>query len=101
MALNDHVHECEWYRRTACLAHVNCAHSVQGRLDQVLPTEISTKVDECVQIVCKMLASILHTSFDTLCCLLLHGVGVLGQIVVHLTHEEESVAFWTQTNKVL
>ena len=85
----------------AYLEHVNCAHSVHGRLDQVLSTEICLKVVECVQIVCKMQVSILHPAFDTLCCLLLHGVGVLEQNVAHLTRAEENVAFWTQTNKLL
>ena len=59
------------------------------------------KVVECVQIVCKLQVSILHSTFGTHCCLPLHGVGVLGQIVAHLTRTEESVAFWTQTNKLL
>ena len=59
------------------------------------------KVVECVEIVCKKEVSILHSVFDTLCCLLLHEVGVLEQIVAHLTHAEESVACWTQTNKLL
>ena len=36
----------------AYFAHVNCAHSVQGRLHQVLSTEMY-EVVECVQIVCK------------------------------------------------
>ena len=31
----------------AYLAHVNCAHSVQGTFDQVLSTEICMKVVEC------------------------------------------------------
>ena len=85
----------------AYIAHVNCAHSVQGRLDKVLSTEISMKVVDCVQIVCKLQVSILHPAFDILCSLLLHGVGGLGQIVAHLTRTKESVAFWTQTNKLL
>ena len=59
------------------------------------------KIVECVQIMCKMQVDILHPAFNTLCCLLLHGVSALEQIVVHLTHAEESVAFWTQTNKLL
>ena len=85
-----------------CQAYlVNCAHSVYYRLDQVMSTEICMNVIECVQIVCKMQASILHTVFDTLCCLLLHGVGVLEHVVAHLTRAEESVAFWTQANKLL
>ena len=50
----------------AYLAHVNCAHSVQGRLDQVLSTEICMKVVECVQIGCKLQVSILHPALDTL-----------------------------------
>ena len=85
----------------AYLAHVNCVHSVQGRLDQVLSTEICMEVVECVQIVCKMQVSILHPAFETLCCLLLHGIGVLEHVVAHLTRAEESVALWTQTNKLL
>ena len=80
---------------------MHCAHSVQGRLDQVLSTEISMKVVDCIQIVCKLQVSILHAAFNTLCCLLLHGVGVLEQVVAHLTRVEESVSFWTQTNKLL
>ena len=75
----------------AYLAQVNCAHSVQGRLDQVLSTEICMKVVECVQIVCKLHVSILHLAFDTLCCLLLHGVGLLEHVIAH--RAEESVAF--------
>ena len=59
------------------------------------------KVFECVQIVRKMQVSNLHPAFDTLCCLLLHEVGVLERIVAHLTHAEESVSFCTQTNKLL
>ena len=85
----------------AYIAQVDCAHSVQGRLDQFLSTEICMKVIKCVQIVCKLQVSILHPAFDTHCCLLLHGVGVLEQIVAHLTSTEESIAFWTQTNKLL
>ena len=81
--------------RQACLAHVHCTHSVYGRLDQVLSTEICMKVVECIQIVRKLQVSILHPAFDTLCYLLLHGVGVLEQVVAHLTCAEESVAFWT------
>ena len=101
MYSGDHVHECEWYRHTATvlyhmlsshLAYVNCAHSMQGRLDQVLSTEICMKVYECVQIVFKMYVSILHPTFDTLCCLLLHRVGVLENVVAHLTCAEESAA---------
>ena len=57
------------------------------------------KVVECVQVVCKMQVSILHPAFNALCCLLLHVVGVLEQIVAN--RAEESVAFWTQTNKLL
>ena len=38
----------------AYLAHVNCDHSMQGRLDQVLSTEIYMKVFECVQILFKI-----------------------------------------------
>ena len=38
----------------AYLAHVNYVHSMQGRLDQVLLSEICTKVPQCVQIVFKM-----------------------------------------------
>ena len=38
----------------AYLTHVNCAHSMQGGLDQVLSTELCIKVFECVQIVFKM-----------------------------------------------
>ena len=56
---------------------------------------------ERVQIVFKMQVSILHTAFDTLCCLLLHGVSVLGHVVAQLTRAEESVALWTQYNKLL
>ena len=85
----------------ACLAHVDCAHSMQGRLDKVLSTEICMKVFERVQIVFKMQGSILHPAFDTLCCLLLHGVGVLEHVVAHLTHADESVALWTQTQKTV
>ena len=55
----------------AYLAHVDYVHSVQGRLDQILSTEICMKVVECVQILCKMQVSILR------------------------------LAFWTQTNKML
>ena len=83
------------------IVHVNCAHSVQGRLDQFLSTEICMKVVECVQILCKLQVSILHPAFDTLCCLLLNGVGVLEHLVAFLTSAEDSVAFWTQTNKLL
>ena len=74
---------------------------MQGIPDQVLSREICMKVVECVQIVCKMKVSILHTALDTLCCLLLHGVGVLEHVVAHLTRAEESVALWTPTNKLL
>ena len=59
---------------------------MQGRLDKVLPTEQ---------------VSILHPAFGTLCCLLLHRVGVLEHGVAHLTGAEESVALWTQPNKLL
>ena len=59
------------------------------------------EVVECIQIVGKLQASILHPAFDTLCCLLLHGVGVLEQVFSHLTRAEESVACWAQTNKLL
>ena len=38
----------------AYLVRVNCAHSMLGRLDQVLSTEICMKVSQCVQIVFKM-----------------------------------------------
>ena len=72
----------------AYLPHVNCAHSVQDRLDQVLSTEICMK--ECVQIVCKMQESINHPSFDTLCCLLLHEVGVLENVVARLTVQRKA-----------
>ena len=57
----------------AYLAHVDCAHSMQGRLDKVLSTEICLKVSERIQIVLKMQVSILRPAIDTLCCLLLHG----------------------------
>ena len=77
----------------AYLAHVNCAHSVQGRIDQVLSTEICMKVGECDQLVCKLQVSILHPVFDTLCCLLPHGIGVLEYAVAHLTRAEETVTF--------
>ena len=40
--------------RQAYLAHVNCAHSMQGRFDQVLSTEICMEVSERVPIVLKM-----------------------------------------------
>ena len=80
----------------AYLAHVNCAHSVQGKLDQVLSTEICMGVVECVQIMCKLQVSNLHPASDTLCCVLLHAVGVLEHVVANLTRAEESVAFWTQ-----
>ena len=33
--------------------------------------------------------------------LLLHGVGVLEHVVAHLTRAEESLALWTQANKLL
>ena len=49
----------------------------------------------------KLQVSILHPTFDTLHCLLLHGVGVLEQVVAHLISAEESVALWMQTNKLL
>ena len=80
----------------ACLAH-----SMQGSLGKVLSTEICMKVFEHVQIVFKMQVSILHPAFDTLCCLPLHGVGVLEHVVAHLIRAEESVALWTQPNKLL
>ena len=85
----------------AYLPHMNSAHSMQGRLDQVLLEEICTKVFQFFQIVFKMQVSILHPAFDTLCCLLLHGVGVLEHVVAHLTRAEESVALWTQPNELL
>ena len=85
----------------AYLAHVNCAHSMQGRLDKVLSTEICMEISERIQIVFKMQVSILHLAFDTLYCLLLHGVGVLEPVVAHLTRAEESVALWTQPKKLL
>ena len=75
----------------AYLAHVNCVHSVQGRLDQVLSAEIGMKVAECVQIVGKLQVSILHPACDTLCCLLLHGVGVLEHVVAHLCRGKHSI----------
>ena len=99
--VSSHIHRFVIICCQAYLAHVNCAHSVHGRLDQVLSTEICMKVFERVQIVCKMQLSILHPAFDTFCCLLLHGVGVLERVVAHLTRAEESVALWTQTNKLL
>ena len=74
---------------------------MQDRLDQVLSTETCMKVSERIQIVFKMQVSILHPAFDTLCCLLLHGVGVLEHVVARLTHAEEHVALWTQPNKFL
>ena len=40
-------------------------------------------------------------TFDTLCCLLLHMVGVMERVVAHLTYTEESVALLTQTDKLL
>ena len=83
----------------AYLPHVDCAHSMQGRLDKVLSTEICMKVSARIQIVFKMQVSILHPAFDT--CLLLHGVGVLEHVVAHLTRAEESAALWTQPNKLL
>ena len=85
----------------AYLAHVNCANSMQGRFDKVLSTEICMKVSERIQIVFKMQVSILHPAFDTLCCLLLHVVSVLEHVVAHLTRVWESVALWTQPNKLL
>ena len=59
---------------------------------EVLWTKICMKVVKCAQIVFKMQGSILHPAFDTLCCLLPHGVGVLGHVVAHLTGAEESVS---------
>ena len=59
------------------------------------------KVVECIQIVCKLQLSILRPAFDTLCCLLLHEVSVLEQDFAHLTRADESVALWTQINKLL
>ena len=85
----------------AYLAHVECAHSMQGRLDKVLSTEICMKVSERIQIVFKMQVSIVHPAFDPLCCLLLHWVGVLEHVVAHFTRAGESVALWTQPNKLL
>ena len=85
----------------AYLAHVDCAHSMQGRLGKVLSTEICMKVSERIQIVFKMQVSILHPAFVILCCLLLHGAGVLEHVVAHLTRAEESVALWTLLNKLL
>ena len=58
-------------------------------------------VSERIQIVFNMQMSILQPTFDTLCCLLLHVVGVLEHVVAHLTRAEESVALWTQLNKLL
>ena len=84
----------------AYFTHVNCAHSMLCRLDQVLSTEICMKVSERIQIMFKMQVSILHPAFDTICCLLLHGVGVLVHVVAHLTRAEESVALWMQPNKL-
>ena len=74
--------------------HMWTARSVQGRLEQVLSTEICMKVVECVQIVCKMQVNILHPAFGTIFCLLLVGL-------LELNSGEESVALWTQTNKLL
>ena len=92
MYSDDHVHECEWYRHTATVLYYmlaslpcTCAHSVQGRLDQVLSTEICMKVVECVQVVCNMQVNIQHPTFDTLCCHLLNGAVVLEQIYI-LSH---------------
>ena len=65
---------------------MDCAHSMQGRLDKVQSTEICMKASERIQIVFKIQMSILYPAFDTLCCLLLHVVGA------HLTRAEESVA---------
>ena len=59
------------------------------------------KVLERIQTVLKMQVSILHPAFDTLCCLLLHKVDVLERVVAHLTRAEESVALWTQPNKLV
>ena len=73
---------------------MECANSIQGRLDKVLSTEICMKAFERVHIVFKMQVSILHPAFDTLCCLLLHGVGLPEHVVAHLTRAEESLAFW-------
>ena len=106
MNSGDHVHECEWYRHTTTVSYhmlsslpCTCGLSVQyGRLDKVLSTEICMKVSERVQIVFKMQVSIVHPAFDTL---LLHWVGVLEHVVAHLTRAEESVALWTQPNKLL
>ena len=85
----------------AYLAHMDCAHSMQGRLDEVLSTEICMKVSGRIQIVLKMQVGILHPAFDNLCCFLLHAVGVLEHVVAHLTRAEESVALWPQLNKLL
>ena len=76
----------------AYLAHMNHAHSMQGRLDQILST-----ISERIQ----MQVSTHHPAFGTLCSLLLHEVGLLEHVVVHLTRAEESVALWTQSNKLL
>ena len=94
MYSGDHVHECEWYLHTTTVLH----HML---LSLPLPTEICMKVFDSVQIVFKMQVSILHPAFDTLCCLLLHGAGLLEHVVAHLTRAEESVALWTQTKKLL
>ena len=69
------------------LAHVNCTHSV--------------KVVECVQIVWKMQASILHAAFNTMYCFLLYSIRVVENIITHLSRAEESVALWTQNKKLL
>ena len=85
----------------AYLADVDCAQSMQGKTDEVLSTGIYMKVSERIQIMLKMQVSIPQPLFDDLCCLLLHGVGVLKHVVAHLTRAEESVALWTQPNKLL
>ena len=48
------------------------------------------EVSERIQIVFKMQVSILHPAFDTLCCLLLHWIGVLGHVVATLPVQRES-----------
>ena len=74
----------------ACLANVDCGHSIPGRHDKVLSKEICMKVCECVQIVFKMQVRILTPAFDTHCCLLLRRVGVLEHVVAHLTVQRKA-----------
>ena len=94
MYYDGRVHGCEWYHHTAIVLY----HMLSSLpCTRALSAEICTKVVECAEVVCKMQVSILQAAFNSLCCILLHGIGMLKHIGTHLTRAEESIAFCTQT----